>query len=629
MLGDYRKFSRRQIGYDRNMDRNNFNLLCAVVIGWLGLLAPTYGETYYVDPKKGSDLNAGSKASPWKSVPGSRSTSDATLLPNRKLLPGDLIEVKRGSAFGAFTNVGRLEFTQSGAPGKPILIRCAPRWGDGTCSFNGTGTTLPPYSALVAFKDSAFVSFDGFIVSKSTQSGIAIVGNSHHLTIDGNIVNGARARGIEVGVTTPATQPLFLRMVNNRISNSDSGGIVLWTALGGYVLIENNTFTDVNGAGNFDIIQVGSASHGTHHVVVRNNVIVGGGKDGDPIDTSGHGITHNILIEGNKVINSDGNLKFHCAVSETSLGPGYDQTLYGQPGSAGWYAPGVSCHIIVRNNIWKNQQLHIYNFPFPIVYYNNTSYRESGGSPQILPGRSCHLNGEAVAHINFGDTTYPGGGSEKGVFSLKNNIWWSESGNSPIALYQAGCKTMPAWNFNYDSIRTKNNLFKNPQWQRWYGLQYPTSVKEVQTKGNSDGNRPETGSVQTTIPALKAFMNIDADDYSPTEGSPAREIGTWLTTIRTGVTNSAVVSVDRATYFFDGYCVKTECLGTPDWIRIGTNPPVQVNSVNAISHTLTLSHPVTGAANDPISLAIHPIQETVLFGHRPDIGARAYIYETK
>lgn len=605
------------------MNKKNLNLLCAVTI-WFGLLAPSFAATYFVDPIKGSDLNAGSNASPWKSVPGSRNTSDTAALPIRKLLPGDIVEVKRGSTFGATTDVGRLEFTQSGAPGRPIVIRCAATWGDGTCSFQGAGVTLPLYSALVVFRDSAFVILTGFTVSNSTQSGIAMAGKCHHLTIDRNNVTGARMRAIEVGLTTPATQALFLRLVNNGISKSGSGGIVLWTALGGYVLIEGNTFTDVKGAGNFDIVQVGSASHGTHHVVVRNNVILGGGTGGDPIDTSGHGITHNILIEGNKVIDSEGNLKFHCGVSETSLGPDHDPKLYGQSGAAGWYAPGVSCHVIVRNNIWKNQQLHIYNFPFPIAYYNNTSYRESGGSPQILPGRTCHLDGQAVAPISFGDSTYPGGGSEKGVFSMKNNIWWSENGRSTFALYQAGCKTAPIWNFNYDSIRTKNNLFKNPQWQQWYGLRYPTSVNDVQTNGNNENNRPETESIQTAVAASLAFVNIAMNDYSPTSESPARKIGTSLTTLKTTVSNASIIAVDRATYFFDGYCVNTECLGIPDWIRIGTNPPVQVKGVNPITHILTLSDPITATVNDPISLAMHPIQGTVLFGHEPDAGARAY-----
>ncbi len=418
--------------------------------------------------------------------------------------------------------------------------------------------------------------------------------------------------------------PIFLRILNNTFANCGSGGVVVWSAKGGYTQVEGNTFNDVSGAGNFDVIQLGGMIAGTHHGVIRNNFINGGGIDGDPIDTSGHGITHNILIEGNRVIDRSGNLKFHCAVAESTLTPGYDTGFYGPPGSAGWYSPGVSCHVIVRNNIWRNQQLHIYNYPFPIAYYNNTLYRTVINSPQIFPTRNCGVDGPPPASLSFGDTTYPGGGSEKGVFVIKNNIWWSENGTSTFSLGKgAGC--MSIWNWNYDSLRTKNNLLKNPGWQEWYGLAYPTLLSEIQTLGNDANNRPETGSVQSSIVGTSAFTNVATNDYSPTAGSPARNIGTALTTVKTVVTNSTTVTVDRATFFFDGYCVANECLGIRDTIRIGTSAPVQVVSVNAITNVLTLSAPVTAAVNAPVSLAIHPIQGIALTGHTPDVGARQYV----
>lgn len=347
--------------------------------------------------------------------------------------------------------------------------------------------------------------------------------------------------------------PIFLRILNNTFANCGSGGVVVWSAKGGYTQVEGNTFNDVSGAGNFDVIQLGGMIAGTHHGVIRNNFINGGGIDGDPIDTSGHGITHNILIEGNRVIDRSGNLKFHCAVAESTLTPGYDTGFYGPPGSAGWYSPGVSCHVIVRNN-----------------------------------------------------------------------IWWSENGTSTFSLGKgAGC--MSIWNWNYDSLRTKNNLLKNPGWQEWYGLAYPTLLSEIQTLGNDANNRPETGSVQSSIVGTSAFTNVATNDYSPTAGSPARNIGTALTTVKTVVTNSTTVTVDRATFFFDGYCVANECLGIRDTIRIGTSAPVQVVSVNAITNVLTLSAPVTAAVNAPVSLAIHPIQGIALTGHTPDVGARQYV----
>jgi PKD repeat protein len=602
----------------------------------------SHAATYYVDPVSGDDsrtnLQATSTSTPWKSIPGSYSHVNANVaLPTHSLSPGDTVEVKGGTTIGAVNNVGRLDFIQSGTATAPITIKCSTSFGSGACTFSGAGVALPGADwGVVTFSSASYVKLSGFTMSSSTENAIFIQGSSHHITIgganagEGNNVLGATKRCLMVSIATQMPQPpTFLRILKNTFANCASGGVVLWRAPGGYTLVEGNTFNNVLGGGNFDIIQVGGFSAGTHHAVVRNNTINGGGTDGDPIDTSGHGITHNILIEGNRVIDAAGNLKFHCAVAESTLTPGYDQGLYGPPGSAGWYSPGVSCHLIIRHNIWKNQQLHIYNYPFPIAYYNNTLYRNgSVSSPQIFPTRNCQADGPPPTLLSFGDTTYPGSGSEKGVFSMKNNVWWSENANSTFTLGQQFPSCVPVWNFNYDSMRTKNNLFKNPAWQQWYGLGYPTLLSDIQANGNNAGNRPETGSVQSTVAGSSAFVNVATDDFSPTVGSPARNIGAALTTVKTAVTNSTTITVDRATFFFDGYCVGTtpniECLGTGDTIRIG-NTTRLVKAVNPVTNVVTLDLPVTAAANDLVSLAVHPIQGINLAGHTPDVGARAYV----
>lgn len=153
----------------------------------------------------------------------------------------------------------------------------------------------------------------------------------------------------------------------------------------------------------------------------------------------------------------------------------------------------------------------------------------------------------------------------------------------------------------------------------------PTLLSEVQSTGNDANNRPETGSVQTTLTAASAFANVSTNDYSLTSGSPARNIGTALTTVVAAVSNSTTVTVDRATFFFDGYCVGSECLGTRDTIRIGNNAPVQVIGVNSTTNVITLSAPISAAINDPVSLAIHPVQGVTLTGHTPDVGSRQFV----
>ncbi len=616
------------------MDIRKFLLSAALAVSLTG-----HAATYYVNPSGGSDSAAGTLAAPWKSIPGSYSPTNASLaLPTHTLSPGDVVEVRKGTTIGTVTNVGRLDFTQSGTAAAPIVIKCSTtaNFGSGPCTFAGSTIAVPGSDwGIVTFSSASHVKFQGFTITGSSQNGVLIQGTSHHITVggtlagEGNNISGATFRCLMVSITEQTPQPpTFLKIINNTFDGCGSGGVVFWRARGGYMQLEGNTFNNVSGLGNFDIIQVGGFNSGTHHAVVRNNTINGGGTDGDPIDTSGHGITHNILIEGNRVIDAAGNLKFHCAVAESTLTTGYDPA-YGAPGSAGWYSAGISCHVIVRHNIWKNQQLHIYNYPFPIAYYNNTLYRNGASpSPQIFPSRNCQADGNSPVSLSFGDTTYPGGGSEKGVFSMKNNIWWSENTNSTFSLGYQQPSCAPIWNFNYDSMRTKNNLFKNPNWQEWYGLGYPTLLSDVQANGNNASNRPETGSVQSTIAGSSAFANVTANDFSPTVGSPARNIGTVLTTVKTAITNSIFMTVDRATFFFDGYCVGTtpniECLGTGDTIRVGNTTRI-VKAVNPVTNVITLDLPITAAVNDLVSLAVHPIQGILLVGHTPDVGARAFV----
>ncbi|MEO8629806.1 MAG: hypothetical protein ABI612_17140, partial [Betaproteobacteria bacterium] len=66
--------------------------------------------------------------------------------------------------------------------------------------------------------------------------------------------------------------------------------------------IDSNEVWGNAGTGNYDGIQVGSGSGGTHHVLVKNNIVHDNGSENageDPIDVGGHGINHHYLIEGN------------------------------------------------------------------------------------------------------------------------------------------------------------------------------------------------------------------------------------------------------------------------------------------------------------------------------------------
>ena len=409
-----------------------------IAFGALFFAISTYGQaaTYYVDPAIGNDTTGtGTQAFPWKSIPGSRNVADTGALPTHTLAPGDVVEVKRGSIFGTATSVGRLEFTQNGTAASPIIIRCSTTWGIGACRFSGAGVITGGYFGLVTFLPTSYVTFKGFTITASEQEGLLVQGDSHHITIDSNTIASSVRSGIVVNVTR--TLPMFLRIINNTILNSGVGCIIFAQSTGGYNLIEGNTITDTQGTGNYDSIQLRSTIADTQYTVIRNNTItnnaVATNGAGDTIDTSGHGITHHFLIEGNKVSNSKGNLKFHCGIAESSLDTVYSTQIYGSPGSAGWYSAGTSCHSVVRYNVWQDQAVDVYNYPMPIAYYNNTTYRQTQ-EHFALAGRACSTDGQP-AGLTFGDSTYPGGGSEKGVFAIKNNIWWSEPTPPPHTTF--------------------------------------------------------------------------------------------------------------------------------------------------------------------------------------------------
>lgn len=135
----------------------------------LAISSVAQSATYYVDPATGLDTNVGTQAMPWKSIPGSRNVANTAGLPTHTLLPGDIVEVKRGSNFGVASGVGRLEFTQSGTAAAPITIRCSTTWGTGICTFLGTGVTVGGFFGLITISTASYVSVKGFsIVLRNT-----------------------------------------------------------------------------------------------------------------------------------------------------------------------------------------------------------------------------------------------------------------------------------------------------------------------------------------------------------------------------------------------------------------------------------------------------------------------------
>ncbi|MBN2581598.1 MAG: right-handed parallel beta-helix repeat-containing protein [Planctomycetes bacterium] len=106
--------------------------------------------------------------------------------------------------------------------------------------------------------------------------------------------------------------------------------------------------------------------------------------------------------------------------------------------------------------------------------------------------------------------------------------------------------------------------------------------------------------------AVPLFVNVDKGDFRPQEKSPTIDAGAALT-FAIGAGKGTDVVVDDALYFCDGF---GQIEG--DLVVVGSNEPVRVVKVDYDKKTLTLEHPVTWQANDPVNLAYK--------GKGPDVG---------
>jgi hypothetical protein len=105
------------------------------------------------------------------------------------------------------------------------------------------------------------------------------------------------------------------------------------------------------------------------------------------------------------------------------------------------------------------------------------------------------------------------------------------------------------------------------------------------------------------------FANVASRDYHLVPGSPAIDIGTALTrTVGSGA-SAETLTVERASYFQDGY----GGLVQPDTIVVGSNPPVDIVSVDDDANTITVASAISWASGDPVTLPFA--------GKAPDAGA--------
>lgn len=541
--------------------------------------------TYYV-ALTGNDSNPGTQAAPWRTIQKAANTTTA----------GDTVLIG-GGIYNA-----KVSFTKSGSVGKPITFKNV----QGQAPvIDGVGLGGNGYTPLVDFSNVSYVTFDGFEVRNSAGMNVNIGGASHHLQLTNlNIHDSVGSSGIFISESSPVSTFTVIR--GNRVYNNSLGGITLWLSSGGYYLIENNEVYGNRGNGNYDGIQVGGNSGGTHHVVVRNNIIHDNGSTDngeDNLDMGGHSASNHYLSEGNTIYGTIGSVKLHA-------------------NTEGAYMPPY--HISRFNKITGIGNT-TYGYPDPVVWYNNTFYNCGqcvffwGDRADVSPGRS------------LGDSTYIGG--DTGRMNWKNNIFIQKPGSSAYAILLAGPS---GYNIDtrYNSVRFQNNLYEfsiggKISWEDSsdIGKVFGSGINDAifsSYKNSHAPDFPDTGSMLTTALHSQIFTDPANRDYRLVASSPAIDKGAPLTKTTNYGTNSTLLSLERVSYFQDGYCKNGECVIAPDYIRVGNNAPVQIisGSINDGANTLTLATPISWTAGAPVYFARS--DGTSFSGTAPDVGAFEY-----
>ena len=507
---------------------------------------------------------------------------------------------------------------------------------------DGTGIALPAYDCMFDLTGSAYWTIQGITFQNGGVSGsgsnanaygnVCLIGETNHLIFQNNKIQfGLTGIWIQAGNTNPA----FNIVRNNVITKCNSGGITLWQSDKGYWMFDSNQVYYNLGTGNFDGFQIGGGNAGTHRIVLQNNLVYENGHlnsgdacaQTDNLDLGGHTENDHYLLQNNKVWGACGNFKIHSGDNVPGLGQ---------------YIPGTSGYHIVRFNLIQSPYT-TYDFPNTPVFYHNTYFDCSScffqwtdpnnNAGAILPywnGGDYLMSGSEW--VKFAATN--GGDTDMGRMNWKNNLFV----NTGSAM-QFG-----AWGYGTDATVTPSHTEspgdKKAMWfdgnvyragssfsAQWSGSDSngttrvgPISTYSTFASWQSGAGQETHGKFVTTAMAslVKTYVTgrPDQSDVTPVAGSPVVGAGQPLTRAVGAGTSSVTLTVDRASYFTDGYCFGGECVTTPDVIRIGTNTPVQVVSVNDAANTITIASPQTWADGASVNLSV--------LNNPPDVGAVQY-----
>jgi len=518
--------------------------------------APT---TYYVSTS-GNDSNPGTISRPFRTIQRSANVA----------LPGDAVYVRGG------TYNERVALTVSGSNGRPITYQKYP--GE-TPVLDGTGIAVPNTAALWDLGSVNYVTIDGFEVRNSSQ--FLMQTSGHHVTIKNSKIHascigctddgteGAHGNGISIG---GGSVQHYTSILNNDIYDIYNGGIVMYDALQGYVLVQGNTIHDIHGVGNWDMIEC----HGTPYVVIKNNVLynlVLTNEGADYIDCGSVSTdsTHHIVYDNNTVY----------------VGPNGTSTI-------GYVKIDKYPHqVILRRNTLYGVGFAFYTKPMPeTAIYHNTVVNPMNAAVLLWQQNEFTPDWQGI--------------------TFKNNLF--------VDSQQYMLQHVPSRiDGSYANIRMGHNVYRfTPAGNRgilWEMLTFDGIYAPERTgaagqaefdRWRADTGQEPSGGTRTEETMNALLVNAPNLDFRLVSGSAAIGAGAPLTTTTRAGSGTAVPVVESF-YFYNGYG-----LTGPDQIRVGSRV-VNIVKIDEKNHIITVDRSITWNAGDPVSLPWN--------GSAPDAGA--------
>lgn len=512
--------------------------LCIFIILLMAFTLHANAATYYIDFNSGNDTNTGTSiTSPWKTIPGTRNTSDTawqsscwgspincTIDVNKKVTPGTVFKFKQGTVHNS-SNGGEIDidsqYYQEASASNPITFEVDTTWGIGDVAFDGTGITAAIALFVIRLDG---VEIDGkyaygFIIRNSEKEGIQFKEHSNGTTTDGAIVqyvkfynNGASCVS---GSECFGGQLHFRHSIGITVSNLEIDGNN--NHISGLAFGESNKYarnaivtnvTVYNHAGDDPPNDSGIGFTAENSQVTflnctsYNNLkgwdVGQGGTDGTLdimykiINSTAYNNKWgmNLNAAGSGIANYTGNVRFYLINNIIRDNTNYGSEIYCGPYNL------YAVHNVYDNNGWlsltdpQKANLRVYpcgsdSHDINVYFYNNTFYKPSGQYNFTVSRYDSSLTGDPPSNYTI-DSDY--------------NAWVPKGTETAFVMWAFFGDDDPGTTYSYSNIgNTSGN------WYIWYS--YDTSQHDGLGTGHFHAD-------QHSITTEPPFNDVQNHDYT-------------------------------------------------------------------------------------------------------------------